>query len=125
MVTLLPRRAKTQWQATRAAHDARRLLESARVSRAYLLGVRPGAGAEPGTRGGLKPGEYATLRASMERVARMEPDERGRFARMAPIRTDGQAHKALQLRIAGMPYHQIAEELGVEEWQAAEWVTKQ
>jgi hypothetical protein len=125
MVTLLPRRVQNQWQARQAAVVARRLLESARVSRAYLLAVRPGAGNEPGTRGGLKPGEYATLRASMERVARMPEDERGRYARMLPVKHDGQAHKALQLRIAGMPYHQIAEELGVDEWQAAHWVTTQ
>jgi alkylation response protein AidB-like acyl-CoA dehydrogenase len=61
----------------------------------------------------------------MERVALMPEDERGRYARMLPIKTDGQAHEALQLRIRGMPYHEIAERLGAEEWQVAEWVTNQ
>jgi hypothetical protein len=125
MVTLLPRRLDKSPSTTKGVKVAVDLLKSARVSRAYLLSVRPGAGKEPGSRGGLKPGEYAALKASMERVALMPEDERGRYARMLPIKTDGQAHKALQLRIQGMPYHQIAEELDAEEWQVAEWVTRQ
>ncbi len=125
MVTLLPRRNPTAWNTKRAAKTARQIVEAARVSRAYLLAVRPGQGNSPGSRGGLKPGEYATLKASMERVALMSEDDRGRFARMLPIKTDTRAHQALQLRIQGMPYHQIADELGVEEWQATEWVIHQ
>lgn len=109
----------------RAAKEAAHLLESARVSREYLLSVRPGSGKEPGTRGGLKPGAYATLKASMERVARMSEADRDRFARLKPIKTDGQAHKALQLRIQGMPYWQIAEELDADEVTVTGWVTTQ
>ena len=125
MVTLLPRRFKSHPNTKQAARTARQIAESARVSRAYLLSVRPGQGREPGSRGGLTPGEYRTLKASMERVARMDPEERGRYARMLPADTDGQAHQALQLRIQGMPYWQIAETLDVEEWQATLWVTNQ
>jgi hypothetical protein len=125
MVTLLPRRMSNSASTTKGTRAAKAMLESARVSKTYLLAVGPRGGKEPGSRGGLKPGEYTRLQASMERVALMPEDERGRYARMLPIKTDGQAHKALQLRIQGMPYHQIAEELGAEEWQVAEWVTNQ
>jgi hypothetical protein len=126
MVTLgTARRVKPQVSTVRAAKEAARVLESARVSREYLLSVRPGSGQKPGTPGGLKPGKYATLRASMERVARMSEDERDRFARLKPIKTDGQAHKALQLRIQGMPYWQIAEEMGEGEDTVTYWVTSQ
>lgn len=126
MVTLAPaRNIKPHPVTTRSVRAATALLESARVSRAYLVAVRPGGGNEPGSRGGLKPREYAALKASMERVALMPEDERAKYARMQPIKTNGDAHRALQLRIQGMPYYQIAEELGVEEWQATEWVTRQ
>ena len=55
----------------------------------------------------------------------MEPDERGKYARMAPIKTDGLAQRALELRIQGMPYHRIAEELDTDEFTAAQLVTRQ
>ena len=126
MVTLgSARRVKPLGSTRRAAKEAARLLESARVSREYLVAVRPGSGQQPGTQGGLKPGKYATLKASMERVARMSEAERDRFARLKPIRTDGMAHRALQLRIQGMPYWQIAEEMGEGEDTVVYWVTAQ
>lgn len=125
MVTLGPRhRARQPW-AKKAARTVTAAIEAARVSRKYLELVAPGGEHKTGTKAGLKPTEYATLRASMERVARMSEPERERLARLRPIKTDGEQHRALQLRIAGMPYWEIAETLGVEEWQAVEWVTSQ
>lgn len=125
MATLTPRRHDRHPSTARSVANARRVLEAARVSRAYLLSVRPGAGQKPGGSGGLKPRDYATLKASMERVAGMSEDERGKYARLLPVRTDGLAHRALQLRIGGMPYHQIAEELGIDEKRASELVYHQ
>lgn len=125
MVTLSPRRQMKLTLTKRAAKTARSVLEAARVSRKYLELVAPGGEHKTGTQGGLKPGEYATLRASMERVAKMSEADRGKYARLLPIKTDGEQHKALQLRIAGMPYYQIAEILEQTEETVTQWVTSQ
>lgn len=55
----------------------------------------------------------------------MSEADRDRFARLKPIKTDGDAHRALQLRIQGMPYWQIAEELDADEVTVTGWVTTQ
>lgn len=65
------------------------------------------------------------LRQSMERVGRMSEDEKLRYMRILPPSPGSGKNRALELRLAGKPYWQIAEELGEEEDTVKHWVARE
>jgi hypothetical protein len=69
-----------------------------------------------GVRGGLKGRDYAILQRSMERVGTMTDAERQGYRFVGTrVKAGGLGHAALQLRLTGMPYWEIADQLGEEE----------
>lgn len=124
MVTLLPRRRMTlKATSKRQIEAAARLVRSVEVSRRYLAALGPGE--KHTKRAGLGQPDYAVLNRSMEKVAKMSEDERARAMQILPPNQDGLPHQALQLRISGMPYWQIAEEMGQREDTVKHWVLEQ
>lgn len=123
MTTLLPRRRTTTRPTKRHAAEAEKLVRAARVSRRYLDASRPGMRATK--RAGLDQSDYTVLQQSMAKVARMSEAEREHYRRVLPPKPAGRMHEALQLRIAGVPYWQIAEDLGEEEDTVRHWVLRQ
>jgi hypothetical protein len=109
-----------------AARQRRLILgvtERARVARAYVDGIIPDADGK--VAGYSERHARHVLQDSMVRVAELPDDERDRLKRLPPPPAEGtQKRRAVELRAAGTPYAEIADELGVEVSTAAHYVAE-
>src|SRR5436190_6936349 len=109
-----------------AQRDRRRIVDAVqrtRVARGFANESADGPDAE--TAGYSDRHARRVLWRSMQRVAAMSDDERERLKRLPPPPAEGtQMRRAVELRASGMPYRDIAEELGIDPSRAIHYVVE-
>jgi hypothetical protein len=109
-----------------ATRDKKRIvavMQGARIGRAFVDGFRPDGDGRIG--GTSARNARRVLQRSMERIGAMTEEERQRLVSLpAPPAPGSRMREALDLRAAGTPYSEIADELGVALSMAFELVAR-